>query len=322
MGTCLVARLTRLGLACVAGLAAAAGLIHFHPGAAAHSPLDRLDPGHIPAGLRPRDPPRELVGVVGRPGTAQTEQVSSAALSPDGAWVAVGTRGGAVRLLEVPGLRPCSEFAAHDGRVSALAFAPDGRTLASGSADGRVRRWARDGAPLPEADPGRADAGPVLALAFAPDGRTLAAGYRDGVRLWAIDRLRPEPAGELPTPNCPVYALAFSPEGRRLAAGGGGVKAVRLWRLDGTRAEPEILLEGCEHWVRGLAFAPDGGAVAALDSEGRGFVRDAGGPRLAWRVSGPVCLSGQFAADGRHLLTVHLDGTAWILRLPERWSGP
>src|SRR5438874_13150415 len=101
---------TRLGLACLTGLAVAAGLIDFHSGPAAPNPLDRLDPRQVPARLRPPDPPRELVGVIGPAGDAPTGYVHSAALSPDGAWLAVGTRGGSVRVLGVPGLECRREF--------------------------------------------------------------------------------------------------------------------------------------------------------------------------------------------------------------------
>src|SRR5262245_25579189 len=67
-------------------------------------PLGRLDPRAIPAGLRPQDPPRELVAVLGQVGGPVIEELCSVAVSADGRWIVVGTRGGVVRLHEVPSL--------------------------------------------------------------------------------------------------------------------------------------------------------------------------------------------------------------------------
>src|SRR5262249_43057909 len=139
----------------------------------------------IPAELLPTHPPRELVGVLGPPGRPR-EPICSAALSPDGAWLVVGTGGGRLRMFEVPSLTQRWECAAHPGRVGAVAFAPDGRSLASGSTDGRVRLWSLDGSPLPQARPDLTIDGPVLALAYPPDGRLLAAGSKGLVRLWDL----------------------------------------------------------------------------------------------------------------------------------------
>jgi hypothetical protein len=75
-----------------------------------------------------------------------------------------------------------------------------------------------------------------------------------------------------------------------------------------------------EFQVRALMFAPDGATVAWLDSDGGGAVRDLQGTRDgAWRIAGPSCLKAVFARDGRHLLTVHGDGTVRVLRLRRAW---
>src|SRR5439155_21991699 len=115
---------------------------------------------------RPPDPPRELVAVLGQAGGPMTEQLRSVAVSPDGRWIAAGTRGGSVWLFDVPALQPRREWRGHEAAVSALDFAPDGRSLASGAAAGVVRRWALGGAELP-GGPAQAHPGPVHSLAHA-----------------------------------------------------------------------------------------------------------------------------------------------------------
>src|SRR6516164_5672207 len=58
-------------------------------------PLGALDRRAIAAGLRPPDPPHELVAVLGQVGSSVTEQIYSVAVSADGRWIVTGTRGGA-----------------------------------------------------------------------------------------------------------------------------------------------------------------------------------------------------------------------------------
>ena len=322
MLTRIAARLGRPGLVCaaVAVVAAYARLTELGP--ADTGPLDRLDPRQIPAEWRPAEAPRELVAAVGRPGGWPGDQICSAAVSPDMAWLAAGTRAGCVRLYEVPSLRLRWEVGGHDGAASAVAFTDNGQALASGGRDGRIRLWSLGGTPLPAAGPQPPADSPVLALAGSPDGRRLASAHPSSVRVWDVGPGGPEVTGLIAIPGCQVAALAFSPDGRRLATGGGD-RMVRLWRLGGGRPGPEAVSDEHDGRVYGLAFAPDGAAVATLDWQGAVTVWGADGPRPGFgRVLPQVCLAGVFAPDGRHLLTVNGDGTVWVLRLPRRWSAP
>jgi WD40 repeat protein len=284
------------------------------------NPLGRLDASTIPAGRRPTDPPRELVAVLGKAGGPPAEQLCSVAVSADGRWIAAGTRRGAVRLFDVPALRPLREWREYDVAVTALDFAPDGLSLITGGADGVIRRWSLDGAELP-GGPIPTHPGPVHAIAHAPGGRAVATAARGGVRVWDVGPGAWVAVGDAVIADWPVWALAFSPDGRRLACGGGGDNAVRLLRVDGGRPAVEAVLAGSDEFqVRGLGFAPDG-AVASLNSDSRGTIWAANGAEACgFRLAGPPCLKGVFVRDGRHLLTVHGDGAVWVLRLRRPWA--
>jgi WD40 repeat protein len=283
------------------------------------NPLGRLDPSAIPASRRPTDPPRELVAVLGKAGGPSAEQLCSVAVSADARWIAAGTRRGAVRLFDVPALRPLREWRGYDVAVTALDFAPDGLSLVTGGADGVVRRWSLDGAEL-AGGPILTHPGPVHAIAHAPGGRAATAA-RGGVRVWDVGPGGWVAVGDVVIADWPVWALAFSPDGRRLACGGGGDNAVRLLRVDGGRPEVQAVFAGSgEFQVRGLGVAADG-AVASLDSDSRGAVWVANGAEAdGFRLACPPCLKAIFAQDGRHLLAVHGDGTIWVLRLRRPWG--
>jgi len=66
-------------------------------------------------------------------------KLTAAALSPDGATVAIGTPGGRAGIRDAATGTVLAEWAAHEGAVRSLAFSRDGLMLASASDDGTVR---------------------------------------------------------------------------------------------------------------------------------------------------------------------------------------
>ncbi len=148
--------------------------------------------------------------------------------SPDGKWVASGSRDGTAILWSTATWKATHTLQNPDantlysgrGMFESVAFSPDSKTLALASREATVQLW--DVATGKFLEPLRGHSSAVLAVAFSPDGRTLASGSVDQtVRLWNVqtrsELLQLDP-GSIELDQ--VIALAFSPDGKQLLAVG------------------------------------------------------------------------------------------------------
>ncbi len=182
------------------------------------------------------------------------------AISPDGAWLAVGATGGGVRLTEIA-TGEHRELGSHKDGVSALAFAPTGGLLASGSEDHTIRIWRLDDGSSRSID---ASGAGVLRLAFSPDAKTLfGLNSLDAlVHRWSVE------TGEAMAPlvghTGPARGLVFSGDGRKLLTFSDDHTA-RLFDLatGSSRALP-----GQGKDLNAAAFGPGGHVVVTLSSDG------------------------------------------------------
>jgi WD40 repeat protein len=208
--------------------------------------------------------------------------VSTIALSPDNAYLAVGG--------SFPGKDPQTRFAiylfrfetgellqtlkGHRARVIYLTFSPDGTRLASGSTYFRddkpedidsIRTWKLGQRWESERRfSGHEDA--VSGLAFSPDGNRLFSGSHDNeVQLWDLNSKSPDGLLLKKHHNQEVYGVAFSPDGAYMASGGLDGK-INLWDAQG-----DFLKELSQEMatVNSIAFSPDKNKlrlVAGLDN--------------------------------------------------------
>lgn len=161
-------------------------------------------------------------------------QLSAAALSSDGQWLAVGSltpdrQTALIYLLHRATGQIKHVMHGHKGPITSLAFSPDDSRLASASHDQTARLWIVATGQLDRALAGHN--GYVSAVAFSPDGQRLATGSLDKTAaLWeaSTGRLQTRLVGH----DKGVRCLAWSPDGQQLATGGDD-HAVRLWSPGG-----------------------------------------------------------------------------------------
>jgi eukaryotic-like serine/threonine-protein kinase len=117
-----------------------------------------------------------------------TDRYSSAAISPDGKTVAVGTYPGWIILLDPLTGRELTRTQAHAPLVLDLTFSPDSKRLVSAGGDQSMRSWDLSSAETLVSESGnwRGHWNEVWSVEFSRDGKQLVTGGKDAkVKLWS-----------------------------------------------------------------------------------------------------------------------------------------
>lgn len=247
----------------------------------------------------------------------------SAALSPDEAWLVIGTndwtRPGEVLVLSRDGKgdkvtsqrRLVRRFGLG---VRTVTFSPDGRWMAAGSFSNEV--WVLELPTMRTVAFWAPHASAVNDLAFSPDGKRLATASLDKtVCLW--DLTPPEmPAAGLPLRakfdghTEAVHTVAFTPEGTAVFSGGRD-KRIIVWDLE--KKTSRTTWDNLPAQVECLDIAPNGEIVAVGLWNGKVEIRTVSDGAVvqtldhlgkeAWTIG-----SVAFSPDGEQLVSVATDG--------------
>jgi WD40 repeat protein len=162
----------------------------------------------------------------------------SVAISHDTQLLAVGSGFGYVHLYQVNGaFSPTSFTAFPGGSCQSMTFSPDDKVLATGRGgisvgeidDGWTRLWqVSDRAELGRLTGG---GGFVRAMAWSPDNETFAVGDDRSLRIWRMNKIRPQLEVFRQTPEV-TYSVAFSSQGRLASADGNEVKIYQPPKID------------------------------------------------------------------------------------------
>ncbi len=193
-------------------------------------------------------------------GSAETDAVLSADLSPDQSLVAVGGPSKLVRVYAVADGTVVREIKKHTDWVTAVEFSPDGVLLATGDRNGGLFAW--EAATGREFHTLRGHTAMVTDVSWRADANLLATASEDGtVRLWEMEN-----GGQVKqwaAHGGGAQGVRFAPDGRLASVGRDRV--AKLWDGNGGlqkqfAALPDVGLR--------VAVAHDGGRLFAGDWSG------------------------------------------------------
>ena len=196
-------------------------------------------------------------------------KVWATAVSSETSRVAVGGRGGFIRILDLTTGAEIAEVPeAHPATVDCLEFSRDGSLLAAaGWRSDEVIVWRTDDQTRQQSF--KAD-GNIRAITFSPDGKRVAAGCEDKMLfVWDVDT--GEVVKKVGAHSQPVYDVSFSPDGNTIATCcGDWTEAkpgrVKLWKSNSLTEVAR--LDGHELAVRSAVFDPVGSRLASVSENG------------------------------------------------------
>ncbi|KAH7340944.1 WD40-repeat-containing domain protein [Rhizoctonia solani] len=248
--------------------------------------------------------------LVAGPFRGHTNEVQSAAVSPDGTLVISGSKDNTILVwsMNAPSV-PVKVFKRHTAAVTSIAFSPNGKYVASGSDDTVVFVWNIQEEHSYESYEGHTQS--VTSLDFSPESARVVSGSTDcTIRVWDIiagDSNKVTGVSGSHSGPAPVDCVKFSPNGDHIVSSSSDYS---IWVWDATTARVIVgPLKGHTDRVRAIAFSPDGTRIIS-GSQDR-TIRN-------WDVSAaaytPNAFSNINAAFGPDVLgSWRLDDRGWVL---------
>ena len=244
-----------------------------------------------------------LVMVLG----GHTDEVLSAAFSPDGKRLITASFDGTARVWDRDSGRQTLALVGHTDRLQDAEYSPDGERVITASWDKTARVWdAKTGRQILLL---RGHTAVVRSAAFSPDGRRIVtASYDKTARIWDA------PTGRqilvISGHTDLVTAAAFSPDGRRILTGSSD-KTARLW--DAATGREIARMSGHADRVIHAAFSPNGKQVVTASDDKTARIWDLSSARELLVLRHPQLVSrAEFSPDGLRVVTACADGGAHL----------
>lgn len=226
--------------------------------------------------------------------------VTSIAISPNNAVIAVGLTSGAVVTIDAKSLETTGQLVGHTSAVQKMAFNTSGTQLMS-AADGTVRLWDLKAQAIAQSFSG--DENTIVDFAFQTDNKSIVMAHADGsVRVETIAAQLVHRADD-----ARVNDLSIASNGSQYATAGAD-GTVKLWNA--SNSSPKLSFTGLEGPALCVSLSPDNRQVAAGGSDKTIRTWNVGNSSGHFRLNIPVePRRVSYSPDSKRLVAALTDNT-------------
>jgi WD40 repeat protein/energy-coupling factor transporter ATP-binding protein EcfA2 len=248
----------------------------------------------------------------------QNPNISNTALaiSPDGQWLACGTKGAGIQLfnLALMGINPTPKTLSGTSiTIRSLIFSPDNQTLYSTGTDNAITQW---DVKTQANKRTISNVGRISKMDISSDGNSIVAGTLDGEILVFYPSQDYYKKVIHVEKGSPVNCIAQSKNGKWIASGDKQGN-ISLWSVDSGKLIATLRGHLARTTVEDLQFSPDNQLLGSVGTDGT--VRlwdpsDPSNPPVVLKDNQGFCLSIAFSSDSHLFITGSSDNPRLIYR--------
>ncbi|NJM21721.1 MAG: hypothetical protein HC907_24910 [Richelia sp. SM1_7_0] len=188
--------------------------------------------------------------------------ITTAAISPNGEFIAVGGEEGIIELWNRDGTF-IKNLSGHKGLVTKVTFSPDEETIATAAQDGTIKLWKFNGTLIQTI---KAHTGEINTVSFSPNSKIIISGSNDQtIKLWQLDGtlLDGTLIDTFVGHSDSVINVNFNSNGKKIASVDKD-GTIKLWRLD---ESPVIKLTKHQGPITDIRFSPNGKTIVSAGKD-------------------------------------------------------